>query len=191
MHVLPSVWRNVAIQVPLMQHVSSSHHSARSSVCVCMCVCCGSACVQVCFLLGRCFPVLVTLHHSDRGEEIVGGGGGERDEACEVHYSVQSVIKCRHCVGRAEGLGVSWAGRGGALLSKSSPFQPLSFLGSKKRHLFLQSQSYGAHDFSCTWGGIASWNKTERLFKFDPSLQASLREAKGEDFGNCGNTYVI
>lgn len=53
---------------------------------------CASVCVlwkyMCAFLLGRCFPMLVTLHHSDRGEHIV-GGGEERDEACEVHYSVR------------------------------------------------------------------------------------------------------
>lgn len=51
-----------------------------------MCVCCE---VHVCFLLGRCFPILMSLHHSDRGEKMGGeGGGGEEEEreeaeACE------------------------------------------------------------------------------------------------------------
>lgn len=77
-----------------------------------------------------------------------------------------------------------------------------AFLESKKkRHLFLQSQSYCPHNFSCTWGGIASWNKTDSKvskpnssadsFLWSQSATVHDREAKGEDFDNCGNSYMI
>lgn len=60
--------------------------------------------VHVSFLLGRCFPFswpCITSSEDSRSEE--------EEEACEVHYRAASVIKCRLCRGRAEGLGVSWA----------------------------------------------------------------------------------
>lgn len=106
------------VQLGLMQHVPSSH-------CAAPCECVRVGIVHVCSLLGRCFPVLVTLHHSDREEQLVRGGGGRTLWRCEC----DEVLSLQR---ESRGPGASLAGRGGALLSKSSPFHPLSF-GEVKR----------------------------------------------------------
>lgn len=98
----------------------------------------GALCVNVCFLLGRCFPILVTLHHSDREEQIVRGGGRtlrrlECDEVPSLQRSWSFLIW-------------SWGG----LVLQVLALPTYVFWGSKKRHLFLQSRSYGPHNFSCT-----------------------------------------
>lgn len=85
--------------------------------------------VHVCFLLGRCFPILVTLHHSDREEQTVRGGGGRTSQRCECD-EVPSLQR------KHRGPGVSLAHCvGGAPLSKSLS---LSFWEVKRDTCFLK-----------------------------------------------------
>lgn len=133
-----------------MQH-KLFHFSTEGALCacVCMCVCCEKALVHVCFLLGRCFPILVTLHHSDRGQQIVWGGGGEgedkgarRESGWGVYYSATSVIKCRQRRGRAEGPEFPELdlGGGGEVRLSDSFISPFSvFLRSKETLVSSQS----------------------------------------------------
>ena len=170
-HVLPSVWRSAAIPSCSMCCSLTIH---RGTVCVCVCVCvCTHVCVcaHVC-VLWKCMRVFslegvspflwpyITLTEESRLEEEEGEKKGTRRECmwspsppsqCDLLPSAQR---------KSRGPRVSWAGRGGARLSRSFAFPTLVFLGSKKGHLFLQSQSYAPNNFSCAWGGIATWNKT-------------------------------
>lgn len=139
-----------------MCHPLTAQLAARSSPCECARV----AKVHVRFLLGRCFPILVTLHHSDREEQLVRGGGGRTLWRCEC----DEVLSLQR---ESRGPGASLAGRGGALLSKSSPFHPLSFGEVKRDMCFFKSELWSTQIF-WTWGGIALWKKSCRAQFFIP-----------------------
>ena len=99
---------------------------------LCECVCCESTCV--CISPWKVFPhardpTSLWQRRTDCRRRRRRRRNGRGMWSPLQHASV---IKCRRCRGRAEGLGVSWAGRGGARLSKPSSFHPLSF-GEVKR----------------------------------------------------------
>lgn len=63
-------FKEIQLQVQVL--MLTSHYSLLCEE-LCECVCGLSKCM--CFLLGRCFPILWALHHTATGEQIWGRGG--------------------------------------------------------------------------------------------------------------------
>lgn len=152
--------------------VSSSHSCSSPSEELCVCVM--EVCVCVWFLLGRCFPILVNLHHSERRKS-----------------GAVSVMKCRHCGGRAGAPGVSYDAAGGwGLWLLAAP--TCVFWGNETRHLLLWSLSDDPQYSSCSWKANVSLHST--FCWSPPNNDQRVRdgeEKSSEDFVNCGNSYVI
>lgn len=132
--------------------------------------------VCMCFLLGRCFPILMTLHHYERGEQIVGRGGGlERDETgAWVHLKSITALRVWLSAVTVEEEQRAWSflscTRGGlSSLNPSSP-QALSFWEIKRDTCFFRVRVMIHIILSCTWGWIESWNKTDQLYWVFTSL---------------------
>lgn len=87
---------------------------------------------------------------SSEEEEMKKGTRERRASTCEVHYSTVSVIKCRHCRGRAEDPEFPEQDMGGLSSLNPSSFKPLSFWEVKRDTCFFKVKSYGPRNFSTT-----------------------------------------
>lgn len=188
-----------------MQHVASSHNAAALRKELCVRVVKMHVCV---FSLEGVspfsWPYITLTGESGSYEEEEKMEKGDEAKAW-VHVKSITALRVWLSAVTAEEEQKAWSFLSwtwGAKLSKSFAFLASVFLGSKKRHLFLLSQSYSPHHFSSTWN-ICIMKQNRLLYKlkfFDlnssklsaPSPKCVCdQEAKGEDRGNCGNTYVI